>query len=118
MGKNIAYCGLDCNECPAYLATQKDDDNERQKVADMWSKMLNDEYEKEDINCDGCHLKEGRLWGRCLNCEVRQCGQEKAVETCGHCSDYSCEKLDNRLKGFFKWEAAARENLEAIQQHL
>ncbi|MCK4571680.1 DUF3795 domain-containing protein, partial [candidate division WOR-3 bacterium] len=37
MDKMIAYCGIICTECPAFLATQKDDDEERKKVAEMWS---------------------------------------------------------------------------------
>ena len=38
MEKIIAYCGLICSECPAYIATQKDSDEERKKVAEKWSK--------------------------------------------------------------------------------
>ncbi|MFX1366166.1 MAG: DUF3795 domain-containing protein [Promethearchaeota archaeon] len=118
MEKIIAYCGLNCSECPIFIATKKNDDKERQKVAKNWSKLLNSEYEKEDINCDGCHSKKGRLWVNCRNCDVRNCGLEMEVETCGHCIDYSCEKLDNRLKGFLKWEDFARKNLEAIRKSL
>ena len=35
-----AYCGLNCTECPTYLATQKDDDKLRDKVAKQWSKQF------------------------------------------------------------------------------
>lgn len=38
MEKMIAFCGLTCTECPAFIATQKDDDKERKKVAKVWSK--------------------------------------------------------------------------------
>jgi hypothetical protein len=31
----ISFCGLTCTECPAFLATQKDDDQEREKVAKL-----------------------------------------------------------------------------------
>ncbi|HEC96016.1 MAG TPA: DUF3795 domain-containing protein, partial [Euryarchaeota archaeon] len=54
MEKIIGFCGLICSECPAYLATQKDDDNERRKVAETWSKEFNANMKPEDINYDGC----------------------------------------------------------------
>jgi hypothetical protein len=33
MRKRIAMCGLDCSECLAYFATQTDDNELRQEVA-------------------------------------------------------------------------------------
>ena len=33
MDKMIAFCGLTCTECPAFIATQKNDNKEREKVA-------------------------------------------------------------------------------------
>jgi hypothetical protein len=50
----IACCGLTCSLCGAYLATQKNSDEERRKVAEKWSKALNVEIKPEQINCDGC----------------------------------------------------------------
>ncbi|MGB9718029.1 MAG: DUF3795 domain-containing protein [Thermoproteota archaeon] len=35
MSKLIAYCGLICSECPAFIATQRDDDAERKRVAEL-----------------------------------------------------------------------------------
>ena len=35
MDEMIAYCGITCSKCPAMLATLKDDDKERAKVAQM-----------------------------------------------------------------------------------
>ena len=32
MEKMIAFCGIVCAECPAFLATKMDDDNERKKI--------------------------------------------------------------------------------------
>jgi len=34
MNKMIAFCGLNCTECPAFIATRKDDDEERKKVSE------------------------------------------------------------------------------------
>ncbi len=59
MEKMIAFCGIVCTECPAFLATQKDDDNKRKKVAEMWSKQFKSEIKPVDINCDGCLIENG-----------------------------------------------------------
>ena len=50
----IAYCGLDCSKCEAYLATQTDNDDKRIMVAKEWSAMYHADIKPEQINCDGC----------------------------------------------------------------
>ena len=37
MEKMIAFCGLNCRECPAFIATQKDDDEARKKISKEWA---------------------------------------------------------------------------------
>jgi len=93
MKKMIAYCGLVCSDCPTFIATQKDDDEERKKVAELWSKQFGGEYKMEDINCDGCLTKGPRAFSYCKVCEIRKCGREKNVENCAYCEEYACEKL-------------------------
>jgi len=93
----IAYCGITCSECPAFLATQKDDQEERTKVAEMWSKEFDADLKPEDINCDGCLLETGRLFSHPKVCEIRKCGLERRVENCAYCDDYACEKLNKFL---------------------
>ena len=43
MRQLIAYCGLDCEKCEAYIATLNDDDGLRKKVAKEWSSGLEDQ---------------------------------------------------------------------------
>jgi len=95
--KNIAYCGIDCGACPAYVATRNDDDALRAETARKWSELYGAERKVEDINCDGCSGDSGRLFLYCGACEVRKCAREKKVETCANCPEYSCEKLDKFL---------------------
>lgn len=116
MSQMISYCGLNCFECPTYIATKNDDDEAREKVANQWSKMFKFELKKEDINCDGCHVTDGRLFGHCTNCEIRNCGQEKGVENCGKCNDYLCEKLNGFLNTFNL--ETARKTLKQIRANL
>ena len=39
MRKMIAYCGLDCEKCDAYLATLHDDQALREKTAKAWTEI-------------------------------------------------------------------------------
>jgi len=87
----LAYCGIDCGECEAFLATQENDDTKRTKVAGKWSKMFGEKILPNEINCNGCH--SDLLFGHCKACEIRKCGSEKKIDTCADCSEYGCEKL-------------------------
>jgi hypothetical protein len=44
----IAYCGLTCSHCPAYIATQAGDRAELERVAAMWR----EEYHAPDITVE------------------------------------------------------------------
>lgn len=35
----IGYCGLDCVQCEAFIATKNDDNALRAKVAEEWAKL-------------------------------------------------------------------------------
>ena len=94
----IATCGLICNDCIAYVATQKDDDKLRQQVVEAWT-TESERRELRDINCDGCQVGK-RIYTFCSTCDVRKCGQEKRVANCGHCFEYPCEKLERLWEGF------------------
>ena len=110
----LSYCGIDCNECAAYRATQADDDAKRAKVAALWSRMFGTQITVADINCDGCRQDDGRLFGHCRTCAVRLCAREKGLDSCGRCSDYSCRNLDGLLAILPMEEP--RKNLEAIRE--
>jgi hypothetical protein len=112
--KMTAYCGLVCTECPTYTATMNDDDKARGKVAMQWSKQYNTKIEPGDINCDGCKSGNGRLFKFCNMCEVRKCGEEKKVETCAHCDDYECSKI----QGLFGMEPRMKKALDRIRASL
>ena len=94
MGEMVAFCGLACNECGAFLATRNDDDDKRAEVAELWSRLFKADIKQGDINCDGCLSKGGRLFSHCKVCEIRKCGDEKGVANCAYCDEYACDKLD------------------------
>ena len=111
MEKMIAFCGLSCCGCPAFIATQKDDDEERKKVAEMWSEEFKTSLKPEDINCDGCVVDSERLFSHTRVCEIRKCGKEKKVKNCAYCDDYACDKLTK----FFKMAPEAKTTLDGIR---
>lgn len=85
----IAYCGLDCEKCDAYLATINDDQALREKTAKLWAELNNAPILPEHINCEGCRV-DGVKTVFCNNlCGIRQCARKKGVTTCG-----DCEKLE------------------------
>ncbi len=113
MEKIIAYCGLVCSECPAYLATQQDDNAARKKVAELWAKQFNMPMKPEDINCDGCTTSEGkRHVGHCHICEIRKCAKGRVVVNCAYCDDYGCQKLTQ----FFTMAPHAKATLEKVRK--
>jgi microsomal dipeptidase-like Zn-dependent dipeptidase len=111
MYENIAYCGLDCNECDAYKATQAQDLERMKLIAERWTREVGTEFTAQDIECDGC--KSQKLSGWCQGvCVIRPCAETRNVITCAHCSDYQCEEI---LK-FLSTEPIARENLEEFRR--
>lgn len=94
MEKMIAYCGLNCFECPAYMATQNNDQALKEKTALEWSKMYNFTFTPEMINCTSCK-SDGAKVGHCLQCEIRKCASGKNYVNCGLCKEFSTCKTIN-----------------------
>lgn len=83
----IAYCGLNCEKCDAYLATIHDDQVLREKTAKLWAELNQAPILPEHINCQGCRV-EGVKTVFCDSlCEIRQCALKKGVSTCGDCPE-------------------------------
>jgi hypothetical protein len=112
MKETIAFCGINCAECKAFIATQKDDDVVRKETAAEWSKMFGHEIKPAEINCDGCLSIDGRHINYCNVCEIRKCGIENEVINCAYCVDYKCDKLAK----FHDNAAEAKNRLEEIRK--
>ena len=113
MDKIIAYCGLVCSDCPAYIATQADDRAALEQVAARWREEFNaPDITVESVICDGCVTADGRHCSYWFECKIRACGTERNVANCAYCDDYVCEKLE----GFFGFAPEARATLEEIRQ--
>ena len=94
MNDSIAFCGLNCEKCDAYIATKNNDDALREKTAKLWSELNNVPILPEHINCDGCRM-DGKKTVFCDKlCPIRQCAMKKGFETCADCSDFDkCSKV-------------------------
>ena len=115
MGPMIAYCGLVCTDCPAYLATQADDLAGLEQVVAEWTQAYGIQgLTAESVRCDGCLGTEGRKVGHCFECEVRLCALGRNVLNCAHCADYGCDTL----QAFFGFVPDARTRLDGIRAGL
>jgi hypothetical protein len=110
MNKMIAYCGISCEECPTFLATQADDDDRRKELAAQ-SKERGLDVKPEDINCDGCKAESGRQIEYCSECKIRICATTKGYQTCAECSGF--EECADLLK-VFEVVPQARARLEEL----
>ena len=115
MAKMIAKCGIICTGCEAYIATQKDDQAEKVRVAEKWTKMFGAEFTPENITCDGCQSDTGRLSSYAREiCEIRKCALTRKVDNCAHCEDYPCEALTK----FFEMAPEAKTSLEEVRKRI
>jgi len=114
MSKIIAYCGLNCSDCPAYIATQKNNTNELERIAKKWSNERK-QFDAKDILCDGCH-SDDRIFQWCKECDIRSCAREKRLESCAYCEDYICELLNNALGKNI--DPSAKQRLDEIRKNI
>ncbi|MBI5606896.1 MAG: DUF3795 domain-containing protein [Deltaproteobacteria bacterium] len=82
-----APCGLDCFNCPVYIAQENPD--LRQKIAGNLG------IAEEKAVCQGCRAHNGTI--PFLNmvepCQVYRCIDKKGLDFCGDCSDFPCDHL-------------------------
>ena len=111
----IAYCGLNCDKCEAYIATQAGDEDAKAKIAEKWRIDYNSpEITAANATCDG--MRHGR-WpsGRIWPPMSRPGGCAKSLLTCAHCDAYgSCQTL----AGFLGFAPSLKDGLEVIRRSL
>ena len=82
-----APCGLDCFNCPLYLANE--DQDLRTKISERQGIPL------EKAVCKGCRNEGGIIAfvGMTEPCSVYRCIQEKRIQFCSECDDFPCDSL-------------------------
>ena len=82
-----APCGLDCFNCPVYLA------QENERLREAIAKTLNIPFEQ--AVCRGCRDEKGTIafLGMTEPCNVYKCIEKKGLSFCCDCSDFPCDHL-------------------------
>jgi len=112
MDRIVAYCGIVCNECPAYIATQANDPAAVARVAAQWREEFNNPIiTAEDVPCEGCPGETELKCAHCAECDIRACAEEKRLGTCADCADYPCELLE----AFLDSVPQARATLDSLR---
>ncbi len=80
-------CGLDCFNCPAYLA------NEDLKLRANISERFHLPFEA--ARCEGCRNAKGSIafLGDNRPCDIFRCTSEKGFTFCHECPDFPCDHL-------------------------
>ncbi len=104
--ETYAYCGLYCQACSVYIATQ-----DGGKMLEALAEKLNQSV--EDTRCFGCRSE--RVSKHCAKCSFKSCADEKNTQFCSQCGEYPC----NQLKEFqtkMPHRAELFESLDYIKQ--
>ena len=82
-----APCGLDCFNCPVYLA------GENEKLRATIAERMNVPIEK--VACMGCRNEHGTIAfvGMTGPCNVFRCISGKGLDFCSDCADFPCDHL-------------------------
>ena len=111
MTELLGYCGIDCDACPALIATRTNDAALRAKTAAEWSKSFGHNFKPEEINCTGCVGEGAHVYYCEAMCEIRKCARGRRLANCADCADYACETL----RGFLQTVPEARVRMDAIR---
>ena len=87
----IGYCGDNCELCPRYIATKSNDRRKLKEAAELWQKvgLVDKILTPDEMICNGCESLE-----QCHYNQIRECAQEKSINNCGECNEYSCDKIN------------------------
>ena len=115
MAKILAYCGIECGECEAYIATQNNDLAGLEATAKKWAEQFGaKEFSADMCICDGCSTGKRTSKAHAVTCGIRVCASGRGVVTCAHCADYGCATLQQ----FFAFAPVLKDKLEAIRKEI
>jgi hypothetical protein len=112
--KMIGYCGINCEKCEARIATIKNDNKMRERVAGKWCEMFHTDIITPDkINCTGCR-GDGMKYFFCNElCKIKPCVISKHYDSCAECPKMdSCGTLATEIGN----NEEARNNLKHLMK--
>lgn len=83
--QTAAVCGLLCNACGIYIATQENNTESLKRIAERLQIPV------EQVRCNGC--RGDVLSVHCKTCYFRESAEKKRIEFCSECADYPCAQL-------------------------
>ncbi len=88
----IAYCGINCDECPSYKGTIIGDES---LLSKMNADFGDEKTDVIDFVCLGCKYPDLKLIATdCARCPIRACALEKNKDFCATCDEFeSCDKV-------------------------
>ena len=87
--KNLAVCGLLCNECDTFKAPK--DPKIAKKLAEQFEGMW-ENVKPEDFHCNGCRGDRLKCWT--TECWIRECCiDNKDLAFCYECQEFPCDRL-------------------------
>jgi len=103
--KFAAVCGLYCEACTIFIATNEDPARLKTLAALF-------QLSEEELKCGGCRSDKRTPY--CENCKMFACATERGIDFCVECTEYPCNELKQ-----FQSEAPHRlelwEDLEQIR---
>ncbi len=82
-----APCGLDCFNCPLYLAVSNE------KLRNMIAEKM--KMDPAKVMCKGCRNENGTISFNNMTepCKVYRCISAKGLQFCSDCGDFPCDNL-------------------------
>ncbi|UCB43672.1 MAG: DUF3795 domain-containing protein [Dehalococcoidales bacterium] len=108
--EELAYCGVDCEECNIYRAMVYGEELKPETIQ-RWQEDAKkywriDSLDPKDINCQGCRYDGEEVFYGFRLCPTRNCCKKQGLSSCGLCPEWkTCELLDG---------SGGKENLERI----
>jgi hypothetical protein len=89
-----APCGLYCGVCRIYLATQDNDLEYLNRLANVYARAYPDLEltGAQSLMCDGCQAERRAVF--CRECVIRECTQKKRLLGCHQCDQFPCYLID------------------------
>lgn len=114
--QDLSYCGLACNACDVFMATQYGDAEALQRALKLWTNTAQQHWGMQTLDpailrCKGCRTEGAAIFKGCRHCPIRRCAKGRDLASCGLCSAWKgCERLGSVLAD----EPQARHSLERI----
>lgn len=85
----ISFCGNNCSSCPRYKATQANDNERLEQLAELWFRVgFRDKIvSANEMRCNGCTVE--------TNCsyKINNCKHRGNNNNCGECDFFPCDKI-------------------------